>query len=85
MFPCPSMIPATGPTAPSATTARMTTATTQYLSSFPRFIFMVMPPGAFLSLGVLLALATAVQEMRRRRRRVQPAPVPPTLEPEQAS
>ena len=37
--------------------------------SFPRFIFMVMPPGAFLSLGVLLALATAVQQLRERRRR----------------
>jgi electron transport complex protein RnfE len=40
---------------------------------FPRFIFMVMPPGAFLSLGLLLALATAVQELRQRRaRRRQP-------------
>ena len=36
--------------------------------SFPRFIFMVMPPGAFLSLGLLLALATAVQRLRQRRR-----------------
>ena len=36
--------------------------------SFPRFIFMVMPPGAFLTLGVLLALATAIQRLRQRRR-----------------
>ena len=36
--------------------------------TFPRFIFMVMPPGAFLSLGLLLALATAVQRLRARRR-----------------
>lgn len=44
-------------------------------ASFPRFIFMVMPPGAFLSLGVLLALATAVQELRRRRA-APPRPAP---------
>ncbi|MCP4201699.1 MAG: electron transport complex subunit RsxE [bacterium] len=36
--------------------------------AFPRFVLMVMPPGAFLTLGVLLAATTAFQQLRDRRR-----------------
>jgi electron transport complex protein RnfE len=35
--------------------------------SFPRFVLMIMPPGAFLTLGVLLAAITAVAAIRERR------------------
>ena len=54
--------------------------------SFPRFIFMVMPPGAFLSLGLLLALATAIQQLRARRARRAPRPeIPAQPAPEGAA
>lgn len=43
-------------------------------ASLPRAVFMVMPPGAFLTLGVLLALATAVQQLRRSRLAGRPEP-----------
>ena len=53
--------------------------------AFPRFIFMVMPPGAFLTLGVLLALATAIQRLRDKRRTAGPAAAPADLSPERAA
>ena len=45
--------------------------------SVPRLVLMVMPPGAFLSLGVLLAATTAI-EQRRKRRRAAAGPAEPS-------
>ena len=35
--------------------------------NFPRFVLMIMPPGAFLALGLLLAAVTAVAALREKR------------------
>ena len=42
--------------------------------SFPRCVLMIMPPGAFLTLGVLLAAITAVASWREKRIKVREKP-----------